>query len=129
MEYVNFSEKKTFNLNSEKDLQESIVKFLRDTDLLFCSTLGGCLDTAEKRVDAYKSGYQKGTPDLIIYTPMCKYNGLAIELKNPWGTGKLSKEQAEWINKLSVESNYFCIASNDYTEIIEILVKYVNGIL
>ena len=131
MVYMNISDNKKYTLNYEADLQAIIVDYLRQTDLLFCASLGGYLDTPSKRISSWVSGYQKGAPDLIIYTPSAdgKYKGMAIELKRPDGSVKISKEQVSWLDRLEIECGYFCLASNDLVLIIEILTKYINGIL
>ncbi len=75
-------------------------------------------------------GYTPGTPDILIFTPCNLYTGCCIELKTPYkGAGIVSKQQNDFMNKLEVESNVFCLISNDYTEIIEFLVKYIHGII
>jgi hypothetical protein len=131
MVHIDIDENKQYKLNFEHDLQAIIVDYLRQTDLLFCASLGGYLDTPAKRLKSWIDGYQKGQPDLIIYTPSAdgKYKGLALELKRPNGTGKISKEQVSWLDRLEIECGYFCLASNDLVLIIEVLVKYTNGIL
>ena len=131
MVHIDINENKQYKLNFEHDLQAIIVDYLRQTDLLFCASLGGYLDTPAKRLKSWIDGYQKGQPDLIIYTPSAdgKYKGLALELKRPNGTGKISKEQVSWLDRLEIECGYFCLASNDLVLIIEVLVKYTNGIL
>ena len=131
MVYMNISDNKKYTLNYEADLQAIIVDYLRQTDLLFCASLGGYLDTPSKRIGAWADGYQKGQPDLIIYTPSAdgKYKGMAIELKRPDGSGKISKEQVSWLDRLEIECGYFCLASNDLVLIIEVLTKYIHCIL
>ena len=131
MVHIDINENKQYKLNFEHDLQAIIVDYLRQTDLLFCASLGGYLDTPAKRLKSWIDGYQKGQPDLIIYTPSAdgKYKGLALELKGPNGTGKISKEQVSWLDRLEIECGYFCLASNDLVLIIEVLVKYIHGIL
>lgn len=129
MPYLSFSENKSLNINNEHDLQKSVVEYLRKTDILFASNCNGFLDTPNKRILAFEEGMQNGHPDLIIYTPNKQYNGMAIELKSPLGVGKLQKNQSEWLQKLEVECKYFCICSNDYTIIIECILKYILSIL
>lgn len=130
MVYTNISNDKRLHLNTEAELQIAVVKYLKQTDLHFTCSLGGCLDESISRINACKQGYKKGTCDLMIFTPCSLYSGLAIELKCPvYGSGVVSKEQLEFLTKLEVESGWFTLISNDYTEIIEILTKYINNIL
>ena len=44
MVYMNISDNKKYTLNYEAELQAIIVDYLRQTDLLFCASLGGYLD-------------------------------------------------------------------------------------
>jgi hypothetical protein len=117
------------NITTEKQLQEEVVKYLRQTDLLFCSSLGGFLDTDQRRIEAVKAGYNAGIPDIIIFTSNSGYNSLALELKAPSGFGAIKKTQLDWLSRLEVESNSFTLCSNDYTEILEVIIKYTHGLL
>lgn len=127
----NYESKKFFQITTESQLQQEIVKYLKTTDLLFCASLGGYLDTDSARLMANKEGYVKGQPDIIIYSPSgCgKFSGMALELKTPWGNGELGKHQHDWLDKLEVESNYYCLVSNDFCECLETVIKYIHGLL
>jgi hypothetical protein len=129
MPFISFSENKYMSIQNEHQLQCEVVSYLKDTDLLFAASMNGYLDSPEKRIKAYQEGCGAGIPDLIIYTPNSTYSGLAIECKSPTGLGKLDKKQSEWLQKLETESNFFTLCSNDYTMIIEVLIKYINNIL
>lgn len=129
MPFIDFSENKTMNLIDEHSLQTAIVAYLRDSDLVFASNMNGFLDSPEKRIRGWKEGMQSGHPDLLIYTPNNAYNGMAIEFKSLCGTGKLVKKQANWLQKLELDCGYFCLCSNDYTAILECIIKYTNDIL
>jgi hypothetical protein len=131
MVHIDINENKKYDLNYETELQAIVVDYLRQTDLLFCASLGGYLDSPAKRIKSHIEGYVPGHPDLIIYSPSAdgKYKGLALELKRPIGSGKISKEQVQWLERLEIECGYFCLASNDLVTVIEILVKYIHGIL
>jgi hypothetical protein len=129
MVYIDIDSKHILHIKSEADLQKAVVKYLRETDLAYCSTLGECLDTTVSRIEAVKRGYKCGIPDLIIYTPNNCYNGLAIEFKAATGFGNLKKNQLDWLNQLEKDCNYFVIASNDYTTIIETIIKYIHDLL
>ena len=127
----NFERKRFVNITTESELQQEITKYLKTTDLLFCASLGGYLDSQSARIMATKEGYVKGQPDIIIYSPSgCgRYNGLGLELKTPWGNGILGKSQHDWLELLEKESNYYCLVSNDFTEILETIIKYIHGLL
>lgn len=129
--FIEIENKNFYNIVDEQSLQRSVVKYLRDCDLLFSSTLGGTLDTVTRRLDAHLDGYGTGIPDIMIYTPSScgKYSLLCIELKTPWGNGSISKHQRGWLDRLEKESDAFCIVCNDYTAIIEVVIKYIHGLL
>ena len=131
MVHIDINENKKYDLNFEHDLQAIVVDYLRKTDLLFCASLGGYLDSPGKRIKSYVEGYVRGISDLIIYTPSAdgKYKGMALELKRPIGSAEISKEQVSWLDRLEIECGYFCLASNDLILIIEVLVKYIHGVL
>lgn len=124
-----FQESFAFNIQSEFDLQVKVVKFLRglqskNPDLLFSCTLGGLLDTDEKRIKAWQMGYQKGIPDIVIYTRSAEANGLAIELKSPRGTGYLPEHQEKWLHALKAQG-WMCLVSNSYDEVITTIQDYL----
>jgi hypothetical protein len=127
----NYERKKFFQITTQSHLQQEIVKYLKTTDLLFCASLGGYLDTDQARIMANKEGYQKGQPDIIIYSPSScgNYSGMALELKTPWGNGELGKHQHDWLDLLEDESGYYCLVSNDFCEVLEAVIKYTHGLL
>lgn len=126
---IDYQNDRKLSISSEIELQHAVVNFLRTTDLQFTS-LSGSLDTDKQRVESYKSGYTSGTPDILILTPCSLFSSFALELKRPaYGDGCLSKNQQNFLEKLENESNAFCMVSNNYTDIIVMLVKYINNLL
>ena len=63
-----YSNMLTFKIESETDLHVKGVSFLkkRYSHSLFSVTLGENQDTVYKRIDSFKKGYLRGSPDLII---------------------------------------------------------------
>ena len=55
------------------------------------------------------------------------YVGYAIELKTPAGTGKLSENQATFIDQLE-EVGFLTLISNDYDEVIMSIVNYFKDV-
>ena len=86
----------TFKIENEMDLQIKVVSFLkkRYPHSLFTVTLGETQDTAHKRIDSFKKGYLRGSPDLIINNLHKHYTGFCIEFKSPKGNGVLSPDQS-----------------------------------
>ena len=110
----------TFKIENETDLHVKVVSFLkkRYPHTLFTVTLGENQDTVHKRIDSFKKGYLRGSPDLIINNLHKCYSGFAIEFKSPKGNGVLSPDQSMIL--LQYQNNGFkTLGSNDYDHIIE----------
>ena len=62
-------QKLTLNVQTESDLQKAVVNYLRSKypHIYFTASLGELQDTPGKRIKSYQMGYQKGTPDLLIF--------------------------------------------------------------
>ena len=115
----------TFKIESETDLHVKVVSFLkkRYPHSLFSVTLGENQDTVYKRIDSFKKGYLRGSPDLIINNLHKHYSGFAIEFKSPKGNGILSPDQSMILRQY--QSNGFkTLVSNDYDHIIEQIIEY-----
>ena len=58
----------TFKIENEMDLHVKVIHFLkkRYPHSLFTVTLGENQDTVYKRIDSFKKGYLRGSPDLVI---------------------------------------------------------------
>jgi hypothetical protein len=113
-----------FELFSEAELQVQVVRFLRKKGALFSCTLGGFLDTDQKRVSSQKQGYLSGIPDLMIYSKNTKWAGLGLELKAPQFPTCLSEEQ-KMSHVRFVEQGWLIIVSNNFAEIIEIILDFL----
>ena len=93
----------------------------------FTVTLGENQDTAFKRIDSFKKGYLRGSPDLIINNLHKHYTGFCIEFKSPKGNGVLSPDQSMIL--LQYQNNGFKIlVSNDYDQIIEQIIEYFRDV-
>ena len=86
----------TFKIENETDLHVKVISFLKKRyhHSLFTVTLGENQDTVYKRIDSFKKGYLRGSPDLIINNLHKCYSGFAIEMKSPKGNGILSPDQS-----------------------------------
>ena len=119
----------TFKIENETDLHVKVVSFLkkRYPHSLFTVTLGENQDTAFKRIDSFKKGYLRGSPDLIINNLHKHYTGFCIEFKNPKGNGVLSPDQSMIL--LQYQNNGFkTLVSNDYDQIIEQIIEYFRDV-
>ena len=119
----------TFKIETERDLHTKVVSFIkkRYPDSLFIATLGENQDTTFKRIDSFKKGYLKGSPDLIINNLHKKHTGFCIEFKNPNGNGCLSEEQYKMLKRYQ-NNGFKILASNNYDDIIEHIIEYFRDV-
>ena len=111
------------------DLHVKVVSFLkkRYPHSLFTVTLGENQDTVHKRIDSFKKGYLRGSPDLIINNLHKHYTGFCIEFKSPKGNGVLSPDQSMIL--LQYQNNGFkTLVSNDYDHMIEQVIEYFSDV-
>ena len=73
----------TFKIENETDLHIKVVSFFkkRYSHSLFTVTLGENQDTVHKRINSFKKGYLRGSPDLTINNLHKHFSGFAIEMK------------------------------------------------
>ena len=119
----------TFKIENEMDLHVEVVFFLkkRYPHSLFTVTLGENQDTVHKRIDSFKKGYLRGSPDLIINNLHKHYTGFCIEFKSPNGNGVLSPDQSMIL--LQYKNNGFkTLVGNDYDHIIEQVIEYFRDV-
>ena len=119
----------TFKIENETDLHVKVVSFLkkRYPHSLFTVTLGENQDTAFKRIDSFKKGYLRGSPDLIINNLHKHYTGFCIEFKNPKGNGVLSPDQSMMLRQYQ-NNGFKTLVSNDYDQIIEQIIEYFRDV-
>ena len=119
----------TFKIENETDLHVKVVSFLkkRYPHSLFTVTLGENQDTVHKRIDSFKKGYLRGSPDLIINNLHKHYTGFAIEFKNPNGKGILSYDQSKMLRQYQ-NNGFKTLISNDYDQIIEQIIEYFRDV-
>ena len=99
----------------------------RDTLSLFTVTLGENQDTVHKRIDSFKKGYLRGSPDLIINNLHKRYSGSSIEMKSPKGNGVLSPDQSMMLRQYQ-NNGFKTLLSNDYDQIIEQIIEYFRDV-
>ena len=119
----------TFKIENETDLHVKVVSFLkkRYPHSLLVASLGENQDSSCKRIDSYKKGYLRGSPDLIINNLHKHYTGFAIEFKNPNGKGVLSPDQSMMLQQYQ-NNGFKTLVSNDYDYIIEQLIEYFRDV-
>ena len=116
---------KTLLITNENELHCRTVNYIRTyhKSAILAPGLGEIQDCQSKRIQAWRKGYQRGQPDIMLMNISGSYKGLAIEFKSPQGTGIVSDEQQLWIEKLR-SRGWRAIISNDYTEIIHTISEY-----
>nr|DAU58489.1 MAG TPA: Nuclease [Caudoviricetes sp.] len=72
-----------------------------------------------------KEGMKAGVPDIFLPVPRGENHGLFIEMKRR-KFGKLSKEQADWMEKLSGKG-YACAVCFGWQAAAETIEAYLNG--
>ena len=119
----------TFKIESETDLHVKVVSLLkkRYPHSLFTVTLGENQDTAFKRIDSFKKGYLRGSPDLVINNLNKHYTGFCIEFKSPKGNGILSPNQSMMLRQYQ-NNGFKTVVSNDYDQIIEQIIEYFRDV-
>ena len=124
-----YNETLTFKIENETDLHVKVVSFLkkRFPHNLFTVTLGENQCTSAIRIDSYKKGYLRGSPDLIINNLHRHYTGLAIEFKSPSCKGVLSPDQSMMLRQYQ-NNGFKTLVSNDYDHIIEQLIEYFKDV-
>ena len=124
-----YSNMLTFKIENETDLHVKVVSFLkkRYPHSLFTVTLGENQDTVHKRIDSFKKGYLRGSPDLIINNLHKHYTGFCIEFKNPKGNGVLSPDQSMMLRQYQ-NNGFKTLVSNDHDQIIEQIIEYFRDV-
>ena len=119
----------TFKIENEMDLHVKVVSFLkkRYPHSLFTVTLGESQDTVHKRINSFKKGYLRGSPDLIINNLHKRYSSFAIEMKTPKGNGVLSPDQSIMLQQYQ-NNGFKTLVSNDYDQIIEQINEYFRDV-
>ena len=120
---------KMIMISNEKELHYKVVQLIRNyyPDSLLVAGLGENQDTEDKRLDSYKKGYQRGTPDIMVLNYHKDYNGLCIEFKSPTNNYEVSESQLKMKEKY-FKNNYAFILSNHYDKISKLLHKYMAGV-
>lgn len=118
----------TFNIQTEYDLHTQIINFIKvqyPNILLTICNAELSNDSYEKRKKCFLLGYQNGTADIIINNLHKNYNGFAIELKSPRGTGVISEAQKLMREKYNL-NGFKTLISNSYNECLYQIIEYMR---
>ena len=116
-------------LKNAKNLHCKVINFIKENypDIMLIPGLGEYQTTSSLRCDAYHKGYCSGQPDILILNSHKTYNGFALKLKSPNGSGKVSEKQHGYLNNLR-HQNYKILVSDNYDIILINLVNYFRDI-
>ena len=112
-------------LGKEDHMQNKVMNYLKYN---YPGSLFSHISNEGKRspFERYKMkflGAKAGVPDVMIFTPNKKYNGLAIELKV--GYNKPSVNQKNWLEDLE-NAGWLAIWSNDIEKVFTTIDNYFN---
>jgi prophage antirepressor-like protein len=115
------------SVENERQLHEAVISYLRTNHptLRVAAGLGELQRESWQRLDAWKKGYQKGQPDLVLFARSGNFSGLAIELKTPTGLGEVSAEQVRWLADLR-EAGFKTLVCNDLFVVIGCIEAYLK---
>lgn len=118
--------RKTRRKTPEHNVQMSLVKYIKFSypNALYCASAGGMRTSMSSAIKMKQSGYVKGFPDLFIYEPKKKYNGLAIELKVKGNYP--SQHQKKWIADLN-SRGYKAVVCTGLDEAIKEFDEYMRN--
>lgn len=114
------------SFQEEWHIQVAVVQWLMANykDALFTASAGGMRTSIGTAVKMKRSGYMKGTPDLMIFEPVGRYHGCFVELKTK--VGKLSSEQEDFLRRLA-ERGYAVKVARGFNEAIDWIDSYIKG--
>ena len=113
-------------ITDEYQLRTKVVAYIRSyhKTAIVAAGLGELQDCQSKRIQAWRNGYTRGQPDIMILNCSGQYIGLAIEFKSPQGSGVVSDDQKWWHECLATRG-WHVLVSNEYDEIIHTICTYM----
>lgn len=93
---------------SEASEQARVIAYLRGRGWLFTATANGVSAGRMQWVQLARSGVAPGVPDILVFESVAGYRGIALEMKT--AKGKVSIEQARWIEALRARGWYAFVA-------------------
>ena len=117
--YTTQTRNQQVQLINESDLHYKVVEFIRKRypSVKIIAGLGELQDSSEKRIDAWRKGYTKGQPDLMLPIRSGRKCGLALELKSPSWHHEASEHQKAFLQTLEMEG-WQVVVSNCYEDIL-----------
>ena len=112
-------------LGKEDKFQRAVIKYLdyQHKEVIYTHPNNEGRRTAYERFKLKVLGVKAGVPDLLIFNPNDKYNGLAIELKIKYN--QPTKSQIKWLTDLE-KCGWFTAVGRDFESVKELINKYLN---
>jgi len=112
---------------NEADLHCRLVVELRKTwpSALLVPGIGELPESGARRLEAWKMGYTRGQPDLMILNPSGEYHGLAVEFKHPGFEAAPTKDQLAFHSRLR-SSGWKVLVCNDFSMALREIEKYLR---
>lgn len=115
-------------LGAEDRLQRSVMEYVYTAypDTVMTHPMN---EGKRSKFERFKMKYlmvSSGVPDILIFTPNNKYNGLAIELKT--GYNKPTQNQKAWLNRLKT-CDWYAIWLNNFDDCKLVIDQYFKNAL
>lgn len=117
-------EKKDKDNFKESQIQNMVIQFLKNNNLLFHTSFNGLKVSKGQSRFMKSQGLISGHPDLTIYKKVGNNDLLFLELKTV--KGKLSESQKEYVRAL-IEDGYIVSVAYGYYDAIYKIKKYLEG--
>jgi len=113
-------------LGNEDHLQRAVMQYVNFTyhDVVMTHPMN---EGKRSKFERFKMKYlmvSSGVPDILIFNPNKKYNGLAIELKT--GYNKPTQNQKAWLNHLK-QCNWYTIWLNNFDDCKLVIDQYFKN--
>ena len=110
-------------IGKEDDFQKSVARYLDILGILWFHCPNEGKVPIHYRAKQKAKGLKSGVPDILIFEPKGKFNGMAIELKV--GYNKPSEAQIQWLDDLTTKK-WYCIVVYDLDLCINEIHNYLN---
>ena len=107
----------------EDNLQMAVARYLDYSGYLWCHVANERKSTLRAGGRLKKKGVKSGVPDVLIFEPKGRYNGLAIELKIKPNVA--SPAQRGWLKRLELK-HWYCVVCYNFDEVEKIVNNYFD---
>ncbi len=106
----------------EDDLQMATARYLDLVSVVWFHPANERKTSIQAGERLKKKGVKSGVPDVLIFEPKGRHNGLAIELKIK--PNVITANQKGWLKRLEMKS-WFCAVCYNIDEVIETVENYL----